>query len=566
MKKSFPLQLFLFSWLSITLSTNAAPFRKWDFTAGGSRYNLDYSRDVAVLSSGSSIVVGDREGLSAPNYYSDISVVKYDRDGNQTGIYSLDLFAQNQDEETIKVLVKEPYIYVLGTAVFNNVTSSDKDIFILKLDTSLNYINRNSYNGLSLGASFPNDVAIDMGMDMFQNIYIVGSTQRTASGTDMVWLKYDSGLTLLETKFNTSSGAFTDVPAAMKVSPLGYCYIAATKYDAAKGNRITGMKYAANGVKIWEKYHDVKLTLNLNDEAAAISYDPATEDIYITGRGENSSGDYDWAVVKFDGPTGTRLWYKRFAGLSAYAYDRGVDISYFNSGALYVCGNLYGTSGGSNSVNMILKKLDPLTGSAIWSKTFSGPSNEDDYCSSLLVSPSGTAYVMGTSERIGFGNQNYFIVLKYSSSGTAYFTDSLYYTLGACSFHSTYALKGAYNTALDQFTVVGRYLACTTSLISKWVVTSYTTSSFRQSDTEALAGDSRDDIMLFPNPASSVFVVQSDEANDAVIVRDISGRIIFESGLPSDRIEINASDWSRGLYSVTIRRGERYILKKLILQ
>ncbi len=566
MKKKIPSLLpFLFLLMAMQTAKAIAP-RIWDITYGVSRYNSDFGRDVAVLSSGNSIVVGDVEGLTPPFYYSNITVSKFNKSGGFVSTYSSDFFAQNQREETIRILVKEPYIYVLGTAIYNNgVDPSDTDIFLIKLDTSLSLQWIRSFNGILTGDQ-PDDKAVDMGMDAYENIFVTGTTQRDGTGTDILLLKYNASGGLQWIKYNTSSGNASDVPVALKVSPTGYCYIAGTKNHATMGTRLTAMKYASTGVKIWEKYNDVIYSMAYTDEAAAISYDPVTEDVYVTGRGEHSPGDYDWVVAKFDGPTGVKLWSKRYAGLSGYTDDRGVDISYFNQGALYVCGNQFGASGGSNSLNMVLKKLDPSTGNTLWSKTFSGPTNERDLCSSLMVVPSGNIYVMGTSERTGFGMQNYFIVLKYTPSGTVEFRDSLYYTLnGACMYHSTYALKAAYNSTLNRLVVLGRYAECTTGFVSKWVLTCYNPVSLKTGNENFAMAENPHIVTVFPNPVYDYFTIQSDRLLERIIVTDLTGRKIHEAEINAAQVQIESSQWPAGAYTLQLMtEGQKMLTRKII--
>jgi hypothetical protein len=546
---------------------NAVAPRQWGITNGGTHYSTPSDKDAVILPSGNVIAISSIDGVTPPLFLSDIRITKFDANGVEIGTYTKDFWGQNQDDLPKRIILSGSFIYVMGTAHYNNGVSQDLDIFILKLDTSLAFQGSNFFNGTN-GAANADDQGVDMGKDNAGNIYVTGTTVRAASGTDIVMLKYNSSLSPLFTKYNTSAGNAVDVPVALKVGGLGTCYLAATKSSATLGTRISASKWASNLTKIWEAYHDAKAGAAFNDEASGVSFDPATDDIYVTGRGEFTSGDFDWTVARFDGAAGTKLWAKRYAGTLSGITDKGADISFFNSGALYVCGSLYNLVSGVSATHILTKKLDPATGTTTWSRSFAGPTNENDNAAAILVTPGENIYTIGSSERGMFGTQSYFIALKYNASGTSVWKDSLYFILnGACNNHSTFGLRAVYNSTLQTLIGIGHYDECTTSFRNILVLAKYAPTSFslkQDGKNPESASGSFDNISVYPNPVNSEFTISNDEEITAVNITDLTGRIVYSSA-PAERvINVNSSAWPAGIYTVIIYCGSVKTYRKIV--
>lgn len=73
---------------------------------------------------------------------------------------------------------------------------------------------------------------------------------------------------------------------------------------------------------------------------------------------------------------------------------------------------------------------------------------------------------------------------------------------------------------------------------------------------------------VFPNPATNNFIVLSptNNAEQSLQITDISGRIIFKKQNLEASENIDASGWSRGIYFVTVRSGNKQTLRKLVVQ
>jgi hypothetical protein len=75
-------------------------------------------------------------------------------------------------------------------------------------------------------------------------------------------------------------------------------------------------------------------------------------------------------------------------------------------------------------------------------------------------------------------------------------------------------------------------------------------------------------IKVYPNPADKHIVVSSQKENpiNEIVISDLSGKICLKkSGLQSDGIEINISEFASGYYTLTIETLIGTIVKKLLI-
>lgn len=74
---------------------------------------------------------------------------------------------------------------------------------------------------------------------------------------------------------------------------------------------------------------------------------------------------------------------------------------------------------------------------------------------------------------------------------------------------------------------------------------------------------------IFPNPAKDHFIIQFNEkiGNHAIAtVFDMQGKVLISEGISKTQTRINISGLLRGTYIVKIQSGDRYAIKKLIVQ
>ncbi len=509
---------------------------------------LEAYNDVKALSSGNTIAVGYTVGATPAVAETDVLIRKIN---SSTGAIMnerfLDYYGGLKNDEAIKVLVAEPYLYLIGTAIFS-AAPNDKDIFIIKMDTSLNTIWSFSINNLGN----PNDIAVDAGLDAFGNIYILGNTTRTTTGGDIMLVKLDNNGTQLFKKYYTSTGNNYDEAKALAVEPNGVCNITGSYTSATLGSRILGLKVWSNGAQLWARYHDVTSGAVQPDEGVSVSYNPVNNDMYVCGRGRNASGNYDWAVVCFAGSDGTKIWYKKYEGVGN-TDDSGSKIIY-DAGSLYACGNITTTVTGVTSENIQLRKLNPADGATIWNKTYNflngsfGPSEE--MATSMLVSPSGTIYIGGN---VYFPTPTYYqpyqLVLAYNSSGVqqwAHLESS-----GSTSGTQGIDVKGLAYCAPQNALYAAGYKYATISFISYSTILKFGPTAIVSPLPDRIADNEEKFISpnLFPNPASNYIQLQRfDEGVGQMEIISASGKLMRWEAVQEDMTLVDISNLPSGLY------------------
>src|SRR5690606_25212266 len=68
---------------------------------------------------------------------------------------------------------------------------------------------------------------------------------------------------------------------------------------------------------------------------------------------------------------------------------------------------------------------------------------------------------------------------------------------------------------------------------------------------------------IYPQPANGFFEIYSNSTIDAVVIYDISGKIILDIPLPENRI--NVASFAEGVYLVKILSGQHTSIKKLVV-
>ncbi len=171
-------------------------------------------------------------------------------------------------------------IYITGS---RNDTSS-YNYFIIKYDTLLSNQWSNTYNAPHGG----NDYATGVWVDYDGNVYVTGAATDTINGYDIHTLKYNASGNLVWTKtWNDTTYNSNDSAVAIVGDTLGNLYIIASSTRAENRDYLI-LKYDTAGNELWNiAYNGLD---NGDDIPAAIAIEPSTNDIYVTGSVEESTG------------------------------------------------------------------------------------------------------------------------------------------------------------------------------------------------------------------------------------------------------------------------------------
>lgn len=528
--------------------------------------------DVAYTANGSVIVAGNVKENTGTSLLgeTDAGIVKFSPGGAVLNTFFYDYNSTGGTDETVRIIANGVFVYALVKGQYNVSPSFDYDFYVIKFDTNLFVLGSVFFNG----TGNVSDVPVDMGIDAAGNVYVTGNTQRTSSGQDIVLLKYNADLALQFTRYYTSAGVAEDAVTDMKVEPSGACNITGYTTTAARGQRLLAMKYWGNGVLLWKNYYDANTTNTNIDQGRALSYDPVTGDIYVTGIGYVSS-NADWVVVKFSGSDGTRLWAKRYAGADNNE-DAGVDISFFSSDALYVCGKYRSTVSGITATSIQLKKLAPIDGAAVWTKGYIGPAATGSttprgaFVSSMLVTPSENIYVFGSTNREtpGYIEANH-LILNYTSSGTLTWSD-LQSAASTSGFQSFGAVKGAYIPSSQVLYVAGTKNV-TMSFVGTWSIAKYSPTALvdpveENYSARTLKISDNLNVSFFPNPFNDIVTVAttSELPLQHIAITDMLGKVVYTNRDQQAPIQINTARFAKGVYQLMVQTAEGTVVRKMV--
>jgi hypothetical protein len=248
------------------------------------------------------------------------------------------------------------------------------------------------------------DAGTDICVDHDGNAYVTGYNVESATGFDIITIKYSpGGVELWVQRFDSANGE--DVPAAIACDASGI-------YVTGRSNSgFTTIKYDFDGDEQWVKTY----TGGVGSDAAAALILDAAGNVYVTGPSDGSGTNADYATIKYDA-AGNELWVRRYDGpesVFAQDYDRPAAIAVDGNGNVFVTGN--------SSDDFGTVKYDPA-GTELWVGRYTGPNTGGDWATAIAVDASGNAYVSGSSYG-GSTTQYDFATLSYDASGAVRWTE-----------------------------------------------------------------------------------------------------------------------------------------------
>jgi hypothetical protein len=240
--------------------------------------NGDYDVAARVLTDGSSVYVTGACMYQPFDWHT--VIVEYDNAGNYvthdstaTGTISGDIIG-DFFRDTLG------NIYITGS----RYDTSSYNFFTVKYDTLLNDQWSKTYNAPHGG----NDYATGVWVDYDGNVYVTGAATDTINGYDIHTLKYNASGSLVWTKtWNDTTYNSNDSAVAIIGDTLGNLYIIASSTRAENRDYLI-LKYDTAGNELWNiAYNGLD---NGDDIPAAIAIEPTTNDIYVTGSVEETTG------------------------------------------------------------------------------------------------------------------------------------------------------------------------------------------------------------------------------------------------------------------------------------
>ncbi len=440
-----------------TIKYDQVGYRVWENIY---QYNLntsdEYPVDMAVDGDGNVFITANIVGNGTGQ---DIGIIKI----NSTGIFvwetAIDSIQQTDYARSIGIDPTGNNIYVAGDITVSTTGFLDRDIIVIKLDTSGTEIARVVQDGPGNNFDLPYDLAVDLN----GNVAITGmqsmNSANTANG-DITSSYFNSQLISLWTRYNNGDSFTNDQGVDMVVDADGNSYVCGfTRSGDIMFEDLVVFKVNSSGQRIWKFIYTGNEETS-SERGIAITIDDQ-KNVYVTGSTDSSTGANfrDIYTAKLN-PSGQLLWEQVYNG-TAGGSDVPVDIlvndvgntivlaATVNTGtgfdATVICydpaGNLLWSTpidkGGQaeifhamaidNQQNIIaagefypasgalsdglLVKFDP-SGTVLWDTTydFSPASSDRDLFNSIAIDNSGNVFVAGQSD-------HNFLIAKYSSAG-----------------------------------------------------------------------------------------------------------------------------------------------------
>ncbi len=492
---------------------------------------------------------------------------------------------------------------------YSKGTTTNYDFLTLKYNAAGDLLWSKRYNNDNFnGVDDPDDIAVDAN----GNVYVIGTSNRTVSKSDVVLIKYSPNGTQLWVRRSNLFGhiAGEDADArAIAISQGGNVYISydfevlnyqgldyegahIVKYNSAGdslllvgilqqqngvnsvgvadiavdnneniiscynyNNDIAMVKYNTQGANVWVKYYDGDST----DIGIELKIGPDGHMVCI-GRSFKINQGFDYITLKFGRDDGSLLWEKRYNNPQASMSDLPYTFAIDDNGNIIVTG--FSMSTGDD--NDILTLKYSASGSLVWEKRYNGAGSGNDQGRGVVTDNAGNVYVSGLYYKNGSAGTD-FITLKYTSAG-------------ALSWASEYALTWV----ADQPVSMGMDNAGNlyiTGRIIRFLNTDEDVAIFKYASTigiQQISGEVPEKFELsqnYPNPFNPVTNIKFSipkQGNVKLVVFDITGRQVAELvneqlSAGSYNFDFNASGLSSGAYFYKLVTNEFTDVKKMIL-
>jgi hypothetical protein len=432
---------------TVTAGNNKSSFKSVSVASDGSVYAAGYIDGTGAYNFGNSVTAAGAypNGLNA-------ALVKYDSTGAAQWAQTVTGGIDNSYFYGVSVasdgsIYAAGYIYASGTFDFGNgVTAARMYIgynpVLVKYDsTGLAQWVRTVTAGS--GGSFFNNVAVASDGSVYAAGYIDGT------GT------YDFGNNVTAT--GTYSG---DNIVLVKYSNLGVAQWAQTVTTGSLDSFFNSVSVASDGSVYAAGYIDGSYTYDFGNSVS-------TAGTYTTG--------INMVLVKYDS-TGAAQWAQTGTAGSNYSIFNSVSVA--PDGSVYAAGQIYGTgtfdfgngvtaAGTYTGFNTVLVKYDS-SGVALWAQSVTAGGDYSIF-NSVSVASDGSVYAAGSIDGTGtynFGNNatttgmyhgENLILVKYDSSGTAQWAQTMLTGNGSSAFNGVCVASDGSAYAAGQIYGAGAY-------------------------------------------------------------------------------------------------------------
>ncbi len=367
----------------------------WQASHNGSASNFDSAADVLVDADGNSYVLG-RERVT--DQASNLWLQQYMADGTEGWTVSFDGTDSLNDSGAGLTMLADGDFVVVGTT---ESTMTGDDILILRLDGATQMVEWQVVvdgPGEGPGDNDDADSASDVAIDADGNIYVSGSIRIGTQDWDF-WLgKYDDAGNELWTATYAGAAGARDFTRTVQIDDAGVVWLLGNERQANDDDTGIVLAYDADGVALDADTHEFDHFIN------DMAFD-ADGNVVVVGSNVPANTFNDFVTAKYD-DTWTELWSvsKDLAGSD----DFPIGLSVGASGNVYVAGAGQRVN---ESFNAVLVAYD-ADGAPLWGDEWNVMDADlDEQFSATAEDASGDLIVVGYETVLG--EQSNALVRKY---------------------------------------------------------------------------------------------------------------------------------------------------------
>jgi len=449
----------------------------------------------------------------------------------------------NDTGEDIQATADGGYIAVGSTA---SGGSGNTDVYLLKVDSSCNYEWSTAIGGSNNDWGYSVQQTFDKG-------YIVASSSNSYGngGYDAVLIKCDS-LGSIQWQ-NTYGGNDWDFAYSVtQTYDSGYVFCGETYNNTNGLADVFVVKTDNLGDTLWTR----TIGGGLKDVGNAII--EASDSSIVVAGNRNTITDSTQAYLIKLSPTGTLIWDSLYGG-NGHEEIEGLIETQNND--YVMCGAI------GNDRDYYLHRTD-ANGVSLWENPFVASGDEVAY--DVVELNNGDLFFVGFTEATGNGGKDAKIFLITSGGWWGGQNSSFGGSNDDVIKNITFGLDGSMK-------MVGYTNSYGNGLNDLMIIDVDTVVPYQQftvdTITDALPisiSENKDDgdLLVYPNPASSVVLVKSSKEIIKIELKDIFGRVVKSKNTFSKReVNVNVSEFLKGIYIMSIYHDSDIIeVEKIIVQ
>ncbi len=249
---------------------------------------LDVAYAMLIDNDGKPLIAGTCQSSFNPTYNNDIQILKYSSNGDTLWTQTYAGPTNKHDIPNAMAVDKNNNIYITGSSLNTQLYN---ELVTIKFDKYLNQ----QWVSIYAGTTYRQDEGKAIAVDTDGFVYVTGSSFETGTYDDIITIKYNAstGDTVWIKKYS-GSGNYFDSGNAIALDDQGNIYVTGFEYASASGNDIITIKYDQDGNQKWIQ----KNNLPGEDKAKAISIGK-NKDVYLAGQSSTGTTYVDFIVIKY---------------------------------------------------------------------------------------------------------------------------------------------------------------------------------------------------------------------------------------------------------------------------